>query len=169
MFNDALADPKTAIPYEKHQTIEKGHGRIEIRRCYLINDPEYMAYLDPQERWTGLKSVVRIEAERHLADTQPHDIRHYITSLSGDPKLLNQVIRTHWTIENQLHWTLDVAFREDEARIRQGHAPENMALLRHIALNLLKQEQSTKIGCQNKRLRAGWDNDYLLKILNSLT
>jgi predicted transposase YbfD/YdcC len=96
-------------------------------------------------------------------------VRHYLSSLPADPQHLNQVIRTHWTIENQLHWTLDVAFREDDCRLRRGYAAENMALLRHIALNLLKQEQSANIGIHNKRLRAGWDNDYLLKILSGLT
>jgi predicted transposase YbfD/YdcC len=169
LFSDALADPNTLIPYQMHQTVDKGHGRLEIRRCYVIDDPHYIAYLDPDGRWAGLKSVVRIEAERHLPDKQTTEVRHYLSSLPGDPKLLNQVIRTHWTIENQLHWILDVAFREDDARIRQGHASENMALLRHIALNLLKQEQSAKTGIHNKRLRAGWDQDYLLKILMGLT
>lgn len=169
LFNDALADPQTPIPYQMHQTIEKGHGRLEIRRCYLINAPDYIAYLDPQKRWTDLRSVVRIESERHLADHKTLEVRHYLSSLPGDPQLLNRVIRTHWTIENQLHWTLDVSFREDDCRIRRGYASENVALLRHIALNLLKQEQSAKIGIQNKRLRAGWDHDYLLKILSGLT
>jgi predicted transposase YbfD/YdcC len=169
LFSDALADPNTPIPYQMHQTIEKGHGRIEIRRCYLINDPDYIAYLDPEKRWTGLQSVVRIESERRLAQQQSQEVRHYIASLPGDAKFLNHIIRTHWSIENQLHWILDVTFREDDSRIRQGYGPENMALLRHIALNLLKQEQSAKIGVQNKRLRAGWDNDYLLKILSGLT
>lgn len=170
LFNDALADPQTPIPYDSHQTTNKGHGRLEIRRAYVINDPQYITYLDPQHRWAGLQSVVRIEAERHLPDKQPeHETRHYLSSLAGDPSLLNQVIRTHWTIENDLHWTLDVAFREDDSRIRQGKGPENMALLRHIALNLLKQEPSAKTGIHNKRLRAGWDHDYLLKVLHGLT
>lgn len=169
LFSDALADPKTVIPYQQHQTVDKGHGRLEIRRAYVIDDPAYIAYLDPTGRWAGLKSVVRIEAECRLPDKQTTEIRYYLSSLPGDPQLLNQVIRTHWTIENQLHWTLDVAFREDDARIRQGHASENMALLRHIALNLLKHEQSAKTGIHNKRLRAGWDQDYLLKVLLALT
>lgn len=169
LFSDALADPDTLIPYQIHQTLDKGHGRLEIRRCYVIDDPQYIAYLDPNGRWTGLKSIVRIEAERYLPDQQTTQIRYYLSSLPGDPKLLNRVIRTHWTIENQLHWSLDVAFREDDARIRKGHAPENMALLRHIALNLLKQEPSAKLGIHNKRLRAGWDHDYLLTVLAGLT
>jgi predicted transposase YbfD/YdcC len=169
LFADALADPHTAIPYQQHHTLEKGHGRIEIRRCYAIDAPDYIAYLDPQQRWAGLQSVIRIESERRLPDQHTYQVRHYLSSLPADPQHLNQVIRTHWTIENQLHWTLDVAFREDDCRLRRGYAAENMALLRHIALNLLKQEQSAKIGIQNKRLRAGWDNDFLLKILSGFT
>lgn len=166
LFNDALTDPTSPIPYQQHQVTEKDHGRIETRRCWTISDPQYIAYLDPEGRWSGLQTVVRIEAERRLAQARTCEVRYYISSLPGEPERLNQVIRTHWTIENQLHWVLDVTFREDDSRIRQGHAAENMAVLRHIALNLLKQEQSAQIGIQNKRLRAGWDNDYLLKILN---
>ena len=169
LFNDALADPQTSIPYEWHQTIDKGHGRLAVRRCYLINAPDYIAYLDPQKRWAGLQSVIRIEAERYLADQKTYEVGHYISSLPGDPQLLNLIIRTHWTIENQLHWTLDVSFREHDCRIRRGYASENMARLRHIALNLLKQEQSANIDIQNKRLRAGWAQDYLLNILSGLT
>lgn len=165
LFTDALTDPTTAIPYEFDQTVDKDHGRIEIRRCWTIDAPDYIAYLDPQQRWPGLQSVVRIETERRVGPEISQEIRHYIASLAGNPTQLNQVIRTHWHIENKLHWVLDVAFREDDCRTRQGHAAENLAILRHIALNLLKQEQTAKVGIRNKRLKAGWDNDYLLKIL----
>lgn len=165
LFDDALADPQTLIPYQKHQSWGKDHGRIEIRQCYVINDPDYLAYLDPEQRWANLSAVVRIVSERHLGAKHSQEVRHYLTSLPGDPQHLNRIIRTHWSIENQLHWVLDVSFREDDCRIRTGYAPENMTLLRHIALNLLKQEQTVKLGIHNKRLRAAWDDDYLLKIL----
>ncbi|MCB0156365.1 MAG: ISAs1 family transposase [Anaerolineae bacterium] len=166
LFTDALANPTTTIPYQFDQTVAKDHGRIEIRRCWTIEAPDYIAYLDPQQRWPGLKSVVRIETERRVGAETSREIRHYLASLAGDPTHLNHVIRTHWHIENKLHWLLDVAFREDDCRVRQGHAPENLAILRHIALNLLKQEQTAKVGIRNKRLKAGWDNDYLLKVLS---
>ncbi len=170
LFTDALADPTgRRIPYATDQTVNKGHGRIEIRKCWTISQPNYIKYLDPQGRWAGLKTVVKIESHRHQGDEHTCEVRYYTSSLPGDPKLLNRVIRTHWTIENQLHWGLDVAFREDDSRVRQGYAAENLAVLRHIALNLLKQERSVKLGIQNKRLRAGWDNDYLLKVLSLLT
>lgn len=169
LFNDALTDPSRRIPFETAQTVEKGHGRIEKRQAWTISHPDYLNYLDPTGRWAGLESVVRIESQRRFNDQHRQETRYYISSLAGEPNLLNTVVRTHWTIENQLHWVLDVAFREDDSRVRRGHAAENLALLRHMALNLLKQEHTTKLGIHNKRLRAGWDNDYLLQILCLLT
>jgi predicted transposase YbfD/YdcC len=170
LFNDALTDPKTVIPYQTSRMLNKSHGRLEIRQCWTISHPSYIAYLDPQARWPALRTVVRIEAERRQAGTDPtKEVRYYLSSLADDPQHLNQVVRTHWTVENELHWVLDVAFGEDQSRVRQGYAAQNFALLRQIALNVLKQEKSAKIGIQNKRLRAGWDNDYLLKVLINLT
>ena len=91
--------------------------------------------------------------------------RYYISSLTNNAELLAKAIRRHWGIENQLHWVLDVQFNEDDSRIRKDNAPENLAIIRQIALNLLKQEKTAKNGVKNKRKRAGWDNDYLLKVL----
>ena len=166
LFTDALSDPTTTIPYAFDQTVDKAHGRLEIRRCWTIDAPDYIAYLDPQARWPGLRCVVQLETERRVGSEISRETRHYLASLAGDPSQLNQIIRTHWHIENKLHWVLDVAFREDDSRVRQGFAAENLAVLRHIALNLLKREQTVKVGIHNKRLKAGWDHDYLLKILS---
>lgn len=165
LFNDALNDPK-AIPYQTSRMVNKGHGRIEIRQCWTIGDPRYIAYLDPQARWRGLQTVVRIEAQRRPETDLSQEVRYYLSSLPADPNRLNQVARSHWSIENELHWVLDVAFSEDDSRVRQGYAAQNLTVVRQIALNLLKQEQTAKIGLRNKRLRAGWDDDYLLKVLS---
>jgi len=170
LFRDALNDPTQAIPYQTSRTANKGHGRLEIRQCWTISDPEYIAYLDPEGRWQGLQSVVRIETERRQGADLSQEVRYYLSSLPGDaPDRMNRVARTHWSIENGLHWVLDVAFDEDDSRVRQGHAAENLSVVRQIALNLLKQETTAKMGIRNKRLRAGWDDDYLLKVLMGLT
>ena len=95
----------------------------------------------------------------------PCEVRYYISSLAPDAQRTAVAIRNHWSIENPLHWVLDVAFREDECRIRSGYAPENFALLRHLALSALNQETTASVGVKNKRLRAGWDDDYLLQVL----
>ena len=163
LFNWALKTQFKDIPHEYHQTLDKGHGRIEIRRHYLLGSVEHLLHA---ERWCGLKRVGMIESERRI-DSQPTTLerRYYLLSLEGDVQRFATAVRSHWGIENQLHWCLDVAFDEDQSRIRSGHAPENMTLMRKIALNLLAKESSVKVGKKAKRLKAGWDNDYLLKVL----
>lgn len=157
------------IPYHFHPDFNKGHGRLEWRRCWTIDDPHFIAYLDPDHTWPALTSVVMVEAQRTLQGQTSTEKRYYISSLPGDPHHLLQATRQHWGIENKLHWVLDVAFREDHSRVRRGHAPENLAVVRHIALNLLKQETSLNCGIHTKRLRAGWDQAYLEQVLASLT
>jgi len=111
--------------------------------------------------------VVRIVSQRQIGETLEVQTRYFISSLPADAPALLNAKRSHWKIENQLHWVLDIAFREDESRVRQDHAAENLALLRHMALNLLKNEKTGKGGIRSKRLQAGWNNDYLLTILQS--
>lgn len=153
------------IPHQAERTINKGHGRIEIRRYWLLESVEKL--IDAQ-LWSGLKRVGLIESERRIQGQPPtFEQRYYLLSFDGEIERFVQASRSHWDIENRLHWCLDVAFNEDNSRIRSGHAPENLALIRHIALNLLSQETSLSIGKKAKRLKAGWDNAYLAKVLSS--
>jgi predicted transposase YbfD/YdcC len=148
------------------RTVDKGHDRIDIRECWTTAHPEYLNALYKPEQWAGLQSVIKVYTERRLKDKTETETRYYISSLPGnDAERLLNAKRTHWHIENRLHWVLDVTFREDDCRIRKGNAPQNMAVLRHMALNLLRQEQSTKCSIRSKRLKAGWDESYLVRIL----
>ena len=150
------------IEHEAYQTIDKGHGRIELRRYWLLDKVEH---LENAERWKGLKRVGMIESQRRI-DGQPTttERRYYLTSLDGGVERFAYASRGHWGIENKLHWSLDVVFHEDDSRIRKGHAPENMTVIRKIALNLLAKE-SSKGSKKAKRLKAGWDNDFLVQVL----
>ncbi len=151
------------IPHEFHQTIEANHGRIETRRYWVLDKVEHLI---DASLWVGLKRIGLVEAERRLPGQAPtFEQRYYLLSLQGGVDSFAQAVRSHWGIENQLHWVLDVAFREDDSRIRKDHAPENFAVIRHMALNLLRRDTSTKLGLKAKRLKAGWNNDYLFKIL----
>jgi predicted transposase YbfD/YdcC len=154
------------IAHDFHETVEKGHGRIETRRHWIISEPEFIEYLNPDGAWAGFKSIGMVEAERQIGDEATCETRYYISSLSGDAQEFGQAVRAHWGIENSVHWVLDIAFREDESRVRKGNSAQNLAILRHIALNLLRQEKSAKCGVKAKRLKAGWSEAYLLEVLS---
>jgi predicted transposase YbfD/YdcC len=146
------------------EEIDCGHGRVERRRCSVISD---LSLIEKAAEWASLRGLVRIESERYHKATgkTEREIRYYITSLRPDATRLNAVVRQHWGIENKLHWVLDVGFSEDLDRKRAGHAAQNFSLLNRIALNLLKQEKSSKRSFKGKRLKAAWDPDYLFKLL----
>jgi predicted transposase YbfD/YdcC len=164
-FDEARAAGFRGLPHAARRTVEKGHGRLEVRRTWTTADPELLAYLDPAGDWPGLGCVAMVEAERRSGGTVARERRYYLSSLGGSAQAVAEAVRGHWGIENGLHWVLDVCFREDESRARTGHADRNLAVLRRLALNLLRQEASAKVGTRAKRLKAGWDQTYLLKIL----
>ena len=167
LFADAHATGGVDYTLDAAQTVDSGHGRVEIRRSWTISDPQTLAHLDPDGRWTGLHAIGMAETERREKRPEgkrTRETRYYLTSLV-DAGEFGRAVREHWGIENGLHWVLDIAFREDESRARVGASAANLVVLRHIAVNLLKQERSAKVGIKNKRLKAAWDERYLLKVL----
>ncbi len=149
-------------PDSENEVVEKGHGRIETRNCQVFNKIEL---LEDKKKWSKLKSVIKITSQREIKNKITTETRLYISSLKNDAVDFNQYIRQHWSVENNLHWTLDMTFREDEQRKRDKYAAQNFAIVRKIALNLLKKENSNKISLRTKRLKAGWNNEFLIKIL----
>ena len=150
------------VAHDYFEMTDGGHGRVEIRRHWTI---EEFGDFPGKAAWKDLRTIVMVESERHIGGKVTKDRRYYIASLMADTKQFASCVRAHWGVENGLHWSLHVNFREDDCRVRKGYASENFATIRHIALNLLKKDKSFKGGLKTKRLRAGWVHDYLLKIL----
>lgn len=152
---------------EVFEHLDIGHGRIETRTCSIISDFQFVN--NENEKWKGLKSIIKLESIREFKNSSKQTekaTRYYITSLQESPEILLSNIRAHWGVENKLHWVLDVQFKEDQSRKRNKNAAQNYSTVLKIALNLLKNDKTVKQGIQGKRLKAGWDNSYLLRILN---
>jgi predicted transposase YbfD/YdcC len=165
-FQDALASDFNNVPHTYHETVDGSeHGRLDVRRVWVTQQVEWFADLP---KWQGLRSLVMVERERKVGAKDATKERHYYwSSHNTSASKMNALIRNHWGIENSLHWCLDVAFREDESRIRTDHGAENLALLRKLALNLAKNERTNKRGMQAKRRLACMKDDYLLKLLQA--
>ena len=167
LFEGAEEAGYDGVPHDLATTLNKGHGRIERRECRTTSDPACLEYLSTAGDWPGLRSVGMVRSERREGDRVSVESRYYISSLESDAQRFLKATRSHWGIENSVHWVLDMSFREDESRVRSGNAPENLATIRHAALNLLRQDRQSKISIKAKRKLAAWDNDYLLSILSN--
>jgi predicted transposase YbfD/YdcC len=166
-FDWALKSDFKGMTYAYDQTVKGGHGRLEIRRCWAIADPVAFEHIRHYDGWAGLQSIVMVQRERRLAQTTQSETVYYISSLPADAKRLLAATRAHWSVENTCHWTLDVTFREDDARARLGDSAENLAVVRHVALNLLKQHPA-KLSLNRKRFQAALDERFLLDLLTQL-
>lgn len=153
-------------PYDYAKDVTKGHGRIDVRECWTTSDPAYLASVGQAKKWAGLQSLAMIVRCRIIDGEETVKTRYYISSLEANAEQILKATRQHWSIENGLHWVLDIAFNEDRSRVRKDHAPANLTVLRHMAVNLLKQEPTAKGGIKAKRLQAGWNENYLLKVLS---
>ena len=163
LFDQCLRDDCYGMPYTTDVTTNGGHGRIEERRIWATPEVGWFAEKD---KWKNLRSLIRVQAKRTVGNETSQEYHYYISSLpANDPARLLAYIRGHWGIENNVHWCLDINFREDDCRIRQGHAAENFSRLNRLALNLLKAEKTNAVGIKTKRLCCAWDHDYLLKVL----
>lgn len=147
---------------DHYRSVDTDHGRVEVREYWCT---EQIAWLDPLGKWKGLKSIGMEQTRRIIGEEESNSTRYFISSLGCDAQQQAKTVRAHWGIENSLHWVLDVAFREDECRKRKDNSAENFAILRHITLNLLKQEKTCKRSIAGKRLLAGWDTRYMEKVL----
>jgi len=165
LFECARRTEFKGIDSDYVEAVSEGHGRREKRECWIIDDNEQLDFIRNRDAWTKLQTIVMIRSQRQEGDKATTEDRYFISSLRADARQLLAAKRAHWGIENQLHWTLDVAFQEDKHQLTLGNGAANFAVLRHIATSLLKQEKSAKCGIANKRLKAAWDEAYLLKVL----
>jgi predicted transposase YbfD/YdcC len=164
-FNLAHQKEFRQVHHTYHRTADARHGRLEIRQCWAVSGIENLNFLRTYDCWPKLNAIAMIRSERRFPHKVEQSTQYFITSTPNDAQTILHIKRAHWGIENQLHWVLDVAFREDDSRIRTGYADQNIAVLRHMALNLLKQENSVKKGLKAKRLKAALNEDYLFKVL----
>jgi len=148
------------------ESLEKNRGRIEKREYWVTGD---VGGLGTLEKWPGLAAMVMCKRTRTVGEDTSSETHYYITSTNdAHAEDIGNSVRSHWSVENSLHWVLDIAFREDESRIRTGNAQQNMGLFRKLAINLLKNDKTSKRGIKNKRLRAGWNNDYMMQLLRQI-
>jgi predicted transposase YbfD/YdcC len=164
-FTQAQASAFAEVQHDTHTAVDKGHGRLEIRRRWVISDPDVLAWLQQAHAWPGLVAIGMVQTERRFPDTSTVGTRYYLLSRPLSAQALGEAVRSHWGIENQVHWVLDVSFGEDQSRIRRGAAAENAAILRRIALNVVRHHPRKRLSIRTRRLVAGWDDTYLRELL----
>lgn len=165
-FNTAKNNNFKGIEYDYEQQIEKGHHRTEKRYIWAVNVKAFGG-LYQQEQWSGLQTIVVVERIRHLWNKTTKETQFYLTFLAPNARILGRAIRKHWTIENQVHWVLDVTFREDYCRIRSRYGAHNFSLLRRLALNALSLEKTLNRSMKQKRDHASMNDEYMIAVLNS--
>lgn len=165
LFTEAETTGFAELVYDRHHTVDKAHGRLEHRWYGTIADQETIGYLNAKGVWPGLRSIGMVEAQRTVGEKVTTQRRYYLMSLAGDARAFGAAVRSHWDVENGLHWVLDIAFQEDASRMRKDHSQRNFVVLRHMALTLLKQENTATCGIKARPLKAGWSHDYLAKVL----
>ncbi|MFO1418456.1 MAG: ISAs1 family transposase [Methylotetracoccus sp.] len=162
-FEAAARVDYAEVPHSRAEWHEKDHGRIETRRCTVIEDLSGLGAR--RQDWPGVKTLLMVESRREVNGAATTDRRYYLCSRQADAATLGSIVRGHWGIENALHWSLDVVFGEDQARMRMGNAAENFSILRRLALNLFRQDRSVKAGVKTRRLLAATDDAYRQKLL----
>jgi predicted transposase YbfD/YdcC len=167
-FATAQAEEFAGVQHNAAKTVEKGHGRIETRHAWVIDDPAVLAWLQERHAWPGLAAIGLVRGERQIGSERTVEDRFYLLARPLSASAFGDAVRSHWGIENQVHYVLDVTFHEDQSRIRAGYAAENFAVLRHIALNLLRQQTVKRKSIKGRRLKAAWDTDFLLQVLTSV-
>lgn len=165
LFKHAVASNFLAEGFDNNRTVGKGHGRLEIRHCQVISHPDWLAYLRGGSQWKNLRCVVKVQSNRRAKGTKQPEVRYYICSRIASAADILAAVRSHWGVENNVHWVLDVTFDEDGSRVRMGDAQQNLATMRRIALNMLNKDNTRKDSLKGKRQLAGWDESYLEQLV----
>lgn len=157
-FETCFAQSFKSVPHDFYEERDMGHGRLEHRQCWVISAKQ--SYFEERKCWKNLVSIAMVISERDLGEKKTRETRFFISSLQSDAKQMLSVVRQHWAVENSLHWVLDMTFREDESRIRRGSSAENLAIVRHMALNVLKKDKSMQASVKRKKLLAAFDDKF---------
>jgi predicted transposase YbfD/YdcC len=167
-FTEALGSAFKNIAHDFYEECDAGHGRIELRQCWVINPYDQAGCFSGLDKWRSLKKIVMLKTRREMKEQTTEDTRFYITSHAGTARFFMEAVRKHWQVENALHWTLDVTLNEDASRIRVGSSPENYAMIRHIALNIVRSYTKIKASVKRKLTMAALDDNFRFELIKEL-